>query len=125
MGTTFGSWLKQRRKEVGVAQDDLAERIGCSETMLWKIEAGRRNPSSQIAHLIADYFRIPPDEHEAFVAFARSGDIAVEGSGDGDVPTSPARPHASQTAPWREVYVHKTNLPASLTPTIGREKEIA
>src|SRR5436190_7939951 len=115
MGTTFGSWLKQRRKELGVAQDELAERIGCSEAMLWKIEAGRRHPSSQIAHLLAYYFRIPTDEHEAFVAFARSSEPTTEGSGirdqvsgtDGGPPStvngqpSTVSPQVSPNAPWR------------------------
>ncbi len=44
MAITFGSWLKQRRKELGIAQQELADHIGCSEVMLRKLEFGRAAP---------------------------------------------------------------------------------
>ena len=46
-GTTFGAWLKQRRKDQGIGPDDFAERIGCSTITLLKVEAGERRPSRQ------------------------------------------------------------------------------
>ena len=69
---TFGSWLKQRRREAGVTQEELAERIGCSGTAIRKIELGERRPSGQIAQLLAEYLKIDADEREAFIDFARS-----------------------------------------------------
>src|SRR5687768_18416365 len=113
-GLSFGSWLKVRRKELGVTQEELAERIDCSLATIQKIEAGGRRPSGQIAHLLADYFHVPTDEQEAFVTFARTGRVA---SGSPE----PSPNEVDVHAPWRGAYKHKTNLPALLTPLIGRE----
>ena len=44
-GVAFGGWLKQRRRESGVTQEELAESIGCSGTAIRKIEIGERHPS--------------------------------------------------------------------------------
>ena len=113
-GSTFGSWLRQRRTELGVTRDELCERVGYSPDLLSKLETGERRPSRQFALLLADYFRIPQDEQEAFVTFARTGQAT---SGSGEVVAS------SSTAPWRVVRLRQTNLPSVLTPLIGREEE--
>lgn len=44
--TTFGQWLKQRRKALGLTQKELAQRAGCAEISLRKIEAGDLHPSA-------------------------------------------------------------------------------
>jgi predicted ATPase/DNA-binding XRE family transcriptional regulator len=119
-GITFGGWLKQRRKELGISQDELADAVGFSPSLLWKIEADQRRPSVQIASLLADYLRIPTDERDAFVTFARTGHSQL------DVAVSDAVPsEIRRRAPWRGVYLHQTNLPSALTPLIGREREEA
>src|SRR5690349_17590244 len=69
---SFGNWLKQRRREAGITRDELAERTACSSITLQKIEAEERRPSRQIALSLAQLFHVPPDEHEAFVVFARA-----------------------------------------------------
>lgn len=117
-GITFGGWLKQRRRELGVTQEELAESIGCSGTAIRKIEVGDRHPSGQIAQLLADYLSIPADEREAFIAFARTGRPALVGAG-----TAPGE--AGMRALWRNAYLHQTNLPTVLTPLIGRVQEAA
>ena len=113
---TFSSWLRQRRTQLGVTQDELSDRLGFSPAMLRKIESGERRPSGQIASSLAAYFRIPADEREAFVAFARTGQ-ATPVSGDGPLA------NASLLHPWRSAYVRRTNLPTALTSLIGRESE--
>jgi predicted ATPase/transcriptional regulator with XRE-family HTH domain len=115
-GITFGSWLKQRRNEMGITQDVLAESLGFSPITLWKIEAGERRPSSQTAALLADYFRVPDDEREAFIIFARSGRAGRVVAGSLGV--------GAPSAPWRAEGARHTNLPMSLTPLIGREEEV-
>ena len=50
---TFGQWLKQRRQELDLTQEALAEATGCSSDSIRKIESGRRRPSRQIADLLA------------------------------------------------------------------------
>src|SRR4051794_30387802 len=111
-GITFGGWLKQRRNELGVSQEALAERLGCSPIMLRKLEAGERRPSGQIAQLLADHFHIPDDERGAFVTFARAG-RARPGAPD-------SLAEAASLAPWRAAQRRHTNLPAALSPLIGR-----
>src|SRR5688500_9353547 len=116
---TFGSWLKQRRRELGVTQDELSERIGCSVFTLRKLEAGVRRPSGQIAHLLADYLHVPNEEREAFIAFARTGkpSSALASIGSSDEGAGQYAVHA----PWRFSHLSRTNLPALLTTLVGRE----
>ena len=47
--TTFGQWLKQRRKVLGLTQKELAKQLGCAEVTLRKIEAGDFAPSAPLA----------------------------------------------------------------------------
>jgi predicted ATPase/DNA-binding XRE family transcriptional regulator len=114
---TFSSWLRQRRTRLGVTQDELSDQLGFSPAMLRKIESGERRPSGQIASSLAIYFRIPTDEREAFIAFARTGQATAG-------PDESASKGASPLRPWRAAYVRRTNLPTALTPIIGREKEL-
>lgn len=114
---TFSSWLRQRRTRLGVTQDELSDQLGFSPAMLRKIESGERRPSGQIASSLAAYFRIPADEREAFIAFARAGQAITVFGGDEPNGTSLLRP-------WRAAYARRTNLPSALTPLIGRENEL-
>ena len=50
---TFGQWLKQRRKVLGLTQKELAQQAGCAEVTLRKIEAGDFHPSAQLAASLA------------------------------------------------------------------------
>ena len=70
--TSFGHWLKQRRKTTDIICEDLVRRLGCAASTLYKIEADTRHPSKQMAELLAEYLDIPPDERPAFVRFARA-----------------------------------------------------
>jgi predicted ATPase/transcriptional regulator with XRE-family HTH domain/Flp pilus assembly protein TadD len=111
-GTAFGLWLKQRRKDSGLTQKELAERVECSAVTIEKIESGERKPSSQIALLLAEHLNVPTDEHQAFVEFSRA-----------DIPSS----HLANLAqgngrsPWRTLHGISTNLPTPPTAFIGRE----
>ncbi len=67
----FGTWLKQRRKALGLTQEDLADRISCSGAMVRKIEAGERVASQQMADLRAEAFGVVPDERPTFIQFAQ------------------------------------------------------
>lgn len=95
---SFGGWLRQRRRESGVTQDDLAETSGCALTTLAKMESGERPPSRQVALLLADYFMIAADERDTFIIFAHSGLGAAGVTTENDTAT-----------PWRSVRGHFTN----------------
>jgi len=113
---TFGEWLRQQRDNLKLTRGELADRIGCSISMLRKIEDGDRRPSSQIAELIANCLNIPLADRPNFVKVARGElrldtllSIAQRISGPQGLPAAkPAR----------------INLPVIPTPLIGRERDV-
>lgn len=110
---SFGEWLKRRRKATGFTQEQLALQIGCAAITLRKIESEERRPSTQIVERLSEIFDIPQNEQAAFLRFAR-----------GDWKSAPTVESAA--APWRASRTEsRSNLPASLTSFIGREKETA
>lgn len=113
--TTFGNWLKKRRRILDLTQQGLADLVGCSLVTIRKFEAEERRPSKQLAELLAVHLQIPADEHPAFIAFARTDEPLADS----------APPPAAQTLPPTNapssIPVH---LPASLTSLIGRDEEI-
>jgi transcriptional regulator with XRE-family HTH domain len=115
--TSFGGWLKQRRSELGVTQEELSNQLVFSSALLRKLESSERRPSGQVAALLAEYFHIPVDEQEAFITFARTGGMVSSTS----YTATPG--NATSLSPWRRLYRHQTNLPATLTPILGRQRE--
>jgi predicted ATPase/DNA-binding XRE family transcriptional regulator len=103
--TSFGQWLKQRRKSLDLTREDLAQRMGCAAVTLNKIEADERRPSKQMAELFAEHLNIPSDERPAFVRFARA-----EAGED--------------AASWGTPFHPPTNLPTQPTLLIGRDAEV-
>jgi predicted ATPase/DNA-binding XRE family transcriptional regulator len=69
---SVGQWLKQRRQQLGLTQDELAKRVGCAEITIRKIEADERRPSLQIAQLLADQFGLTAAERTTFLRVARA-----------------------------------------------------
>jgi ribosome-binding protein aMBF1 (putative translation factor) len=51
--TSFGNWIRRRRKALDFTQGELARRVGCSPSLIFKIESDERRPSRQIADLLA------------------------------------------------------------------------
>ena len=103
--TSFGQWLKQRRKALDLTRADLAGRIGCAAITITKMEADERRPSRQMAELLAVHLNIPPDQRAAFITFAR-GEVA------------------ESVAPWGTPFHPPSNLPMQPTPLIGREHNV-
>ena len=108
---TFSHWIKQRRRALDLTQSELAARIGCSVSTLQKFEEGSRRPSKPMVELLATHLAIPDAEKHEFLLVAR-GMEAANAAVDGRTPEQ-ATP---QTQP---LY---TNLPAPLTPLIGRSR---
>lgn len=107
----FGEWLKRQRKANGWTQEQLADKVGCSAIAIRKFESEERRPSLQIIERFEHVFHIPADEQAVFVRFAR-----------GDWSTSPG---IETSSPWTDTKPPtRSNLPASLSSFIGREKEI-
>jgi transcriptional regulator with XRE-family HTH domain len=69
--STFGHWIKQRRKARGLTQAQLAQRVGCSVSLIIKLEADRRRPSNQIAERLADILAQDATDRMALLRLAR------------------------------------------------------
>ncbi len=68
---TFGFYVKQRRREMDLTQEELARRVGCAAITLRKIEADDLRPSVQIAERLAMALAIQLDDRAEFVRRAR------------------------------------------------------
>src|SRR5215207_7532167 len=114
---SFGYWLRLKRKALDLTREALADRVGCSVSMIRKLEDEERHPSVQIAELLAEIFKIPTTERIAFLRFAR-----------GDWKSAPSL--MDEEAPWRAstqaLTSHpRSTLPGTFTSLIGRDKDIA
>ncbi len=112
---TFGAWVKQRRRALGLSQAELAQHVACSTETIKKIERGVRRPSSQIAELLARHLKITADDYGAFMHLARP-----EMSPDLITPA----PRSVMRSTRRRLAQHEGRLPQPLTPLIGRTQDI-
>ncbi|MFN8454607.1 MAG: tetratricopeptide repeat protein [Anaerolineae bacterium] len=103
--SSFGLWLRQRRRALDLTQEALANYAHCSVSAIRKLEADERRPSRELAEALADCLQIPPAEKPAFLKAARL-----------DVKTlNVERPN-----------VPMFNVPMfNVTPLLGREHELA
>jgi predicted ATPase/transcriptional regulator with XRE-family HTH domain len=114
----FWEWIKRRRRELDLTQEQLAKRSSCSVFTIRKIETGDRRPSRQLAGLLAISLEIPSENHPTFIKAAR-GELSINSlhsiitSRASGQSSSPAAPPPS------------TNLPYQSTPLLGRETELA
>ena len=104
--TTFGQWLKQRRKALGLTQKELAQQVGCAEITLRKIEAGDLQPSAPLVASLARVVGAAEGDLPGLLSLARGADDDFTARAR---LLRPQRPH---------------NLPAQLTPLIGRTHDI-
>jgi predicted ATPase/transcriptional regulator with XRE-family HTH domain len=114
--STFGQWVKQRRKALGLTQAELGRLVSCSKITIAKIEGNQRRPSIQIAKLLARYLKIAPKERPAFISLARP-ELSPEQI-DEAVLSYTQSLHRSTN---RRI----TNLPTPPTPLIGRADEVS
>jgi DNA-binding XRE family transcriptional regulator len=54
----LGEQIQLRRREVGISQEDLAEKIEISRTHMGHIEQGRRKPSLELLQKMARVLRV-------------------------------------------------------------------
>jgi transcriptional regulator with XRE-family HTH domain len=69
---SFGQFVRQRRRELDLTQEELARRVGCAAITIRKIEADDARPSVQIAERLAMALAVPLDDRAEFVRRARS-----------------------------------------------------
>jgi transcriptional regulator with XRE-family HTH domain len=111
---SFGEWLKQRREKLRLTQRDLAVMTHCSVPMIKKIESDERQPSPELAELLAVSLKVPESDRRIFVEVAR---------GERPVDLLWQVPDETPTAalPFHEPIP----LPKPATPFVGRDEELA
>ncbi len=97
--SSFGYWLRRRRKALDLTQDELARQIGCAIGTLKKIETDERRPSRQLAERLADCLALPAAERAAFVKAARAELATDQLAVVAPPPIAPASAVPSPTAP--------------------------
>src|SRR5258708_5172426 len=102
---SFGTWLRSRRRLLDLTQQALATQVGCARITLRRIEADALKPSKELALILLEKLGILEFERPQWILFAR---------GLAGIPTPPVDASVSQPL---------SNLPASLTTFIGRDKE--
>jgi class 3 adenylate cyclase len=70
--TSFGEWLRRRRKALDLTQAELADQAGCVAGTIKSIEADARRPSKQLAERLADVLELQPVERALFLQAARA-----------------------------------------------------
>src|SRR5919206_3750026 len=65
--SSFGYWLRRRRKALDLTQLDLAQRVGCAKVTIQKIELDARRPSREIALQLVQVLAIPTAEQATFL----------------------------------------------------------
>lgn len=71
MVTTFGSWVRQRRRTLDLTQAQLAERVNYSTITVRRVESGERRPSRDLIDALASTLEVPDDERGAFRELGR------------------------------------------------------
>jgi predicted ATPase/transcriptional regulator with XRE-family HTH domain len=112
---SFGKWVKNQRKALGLTQADLAQRVACSKSMINKIESDTRIPSKPIIELLALHLKIPPADYANFIHLARPDLLIKEDAYSSERETN--------TDP---ILLQPGNvLPLSVSSLIGREHDVA
>jgi predicted ATPase/DNA-binding XRE family transcriptional regulator len=103
---SFGPLLKRYRTAAGLTQEELAARAGLSTRAISDLERGvKQTPRRETVRLLAEALALPPRKRQLLEAAARPMMVPTRATSD----LAPAlSPH---------------NLPAQLTPLIGRERE--
>ena len=79
--TSFGAWLRQRRRALGLTHAALADSVHCSVSALRKIEQDERRPSHHLAERLAASLQIADADRPRFLEIAR-GELRMENLGN-------------------------------------------
>ena len=113
---TFGQWVKHQRKALGLTQDNLAQRVACSKSMINKIESDLRSPTKPMLELLALHLKIAPVDFANFVHLAQPHLLV-------DSTDSLSKDATNTNISALLTQASKTH-PIPLTPLIGREREV-
>ncbi len=110
--SSFGSWVRRRRRLLDLTQVELAQHVHCSVVMIKKIEHEERGASHQMAQQLARALVLPPSLISDFVRAARF-ELAAD--------CLPDPHHLVEVQHQPSTRLPATRLPVPPTPFIGRE----
>lgn len=68
---SFGRWLRRRRRELDLTQEELARQVGCASITIRKLEAEHIRPSKKLAEALGKPLGVPEQRLAEFIGFAR------------------------------------------------------
>ena len=68
---SFGAWLRQQRRALDLTQKAFAERVGCAEITVRRMEADEYKPSNELAFVLFEKLGTHESERPQWVRFAR------------------------------------------------------
>jgi tetratricopeptide (TPR) repeat protein/transcriptional regulator with XRE-family HTH domain len=116
--SAFGLLLRQRRRQAGLTQEELAARSGLSVRAISNLERGSSRPYRSTGETLAAALTLDAPAAEDFLALARAARMPDAGSDD--PAAEPAMPSGSRT-PASSV---PQQLPSGLMHFTGREAEL-
>src|SRR5262245_61364172 len=122
--SSFGAWLRRRRKALDITQTELAHRAGCVVGTIRSIEGDARRPSRQLAARLADELQLDTDARTAFINAAR-GLLSADQLPMPRPTATPVEPFTPIGVPWHSFNHARAQLPTQPTALIGRETECA
>ncbi|MFN8495061.1 MAG: helix-turn-helix domain-containing protein [Caldilineaceae bacterium] len=122
--TSFGLWLQARRQALGLTQQELADHVHCSRSLIRKIEADERRPSQEIAELLAEHLQIRAEARTLFFKVARQ-ELRIEQLAQ--VMAPPVHPLPVEALPTRNqaAQTRRSGLPLPTTTLVGRTTKLA
>ncbi len=115
---SFGYWVKRRRLALDLTQAALAHKVGCSTSMVKKVERDERRPSRQMAELLATCLAVPDGEREMFIAMA----LGERATADAAIASVPVFAGDRPPPEWLEGAYGQAVPTARF---VGREAELA
>lgn len=107
--SSFGYWVRRRRKSLDLTQEMLAQRVGCAVVTLRKIEADERRPSRLMSERLAQCLLFDEEETTAFLAIVNGEQVS----------------NRIMPSPKAVGIIRPNNLPVPISPLIGRSEELA
>ena len=115
-GAPPGRWLRQRREDAGLSQEEVADRSGLSVRTVSNVERGSiRTPHPRTIRLLGETLGLPANACDELIAEGRAS------SRSGPVATSPEPAQLAGTAG----FVVPRELPGLARHFVGREDELA
>src|SRR5688500_4196934 len=98
---TLRRWMKRLRADLDLAQEAVAEQVGCAVQTIACFVIGKRRPSRELAERLAAARQGAPEQRSAFLDLARTAPAAGIGVGQGGAGRDPpaGTPAAAATMP--------------------------